>query len=212
MRLGIGLFGGIIGFAWLVGCGGAASSTIGDSTADGGPGSANGGGVVSGGVNPSNAGPGGNTATLSCGNATCNIPAQVCCITRTAAGNAFACEPGSTCTPVTADGGVATGGGGGGGGGDGGFDTGGGDNPTVTLKCTDTANCAAGSICCVTRSDATGTVAQCVAGTTCGKDSAQLCDPKATSTGCAAGQMCTSDNIHDWGLSAPFATCGGAGH
>jgi hypothetical protein len=44
-------------------------------------------------------------------------------------------------------------------------------------------------------------------------NSAQLCDPNATNSGCSqAAGACTSTNITDWGLPAGFATCGGVGN
>jgi hypothetical protein len=83
------------------------------------------------------------------------------------------------------------------------------------LKCTGQANCAAGSICCVSPT-MTGAASACVVGTTCGANSAQLCDPGAAPTGCPAdagmGSACSSANIGDWGLKPPFATCGGKGN
>jgi hypothetical protein len=93
-------------------------------------------------------------------------------------------------------------------------DSGVGGGDVTQLGCTATANCAAGSICCVKQSSS-GPVSSCVMGTSCGQNAAQLCDPNAMPTGCPMSgdrSMCSSDKIQDWGLSPPFATCGGVGN
>jgi hypothetical protein len=196
---------------WL-GCGGSDGSTIGNSSggdaateggAAGGDGSSSangeGGAGSKDGASGSNteggggAGPGGNTTSEPCGTQTCNIPAQVCCVSGGGGSTMYTCA--ASCAEA----------GGGGGGGD-----------TTSLQCTSSANCAAGSICCIHQSQNGGAEAACVMGTSCGQNSAQLCDPNASVSGCPgdAGQrsMCSSDNIGDWGLSPPFATCGGVGN
>jgi hypothetical protein len=201
--------------AGFVGCGGAGSSSIDSGDAGGGTttGGPNGTVSTSGGVNPADAGPGGNTSSLACGNATCAIPGQVCCLTPTAGGVAYGCEIGTMCAIPDAGAGNnggnnAADGGNGNGNGNGGAP----DVSVVTLACTDTANCPAGSVCCATRSDATGTVSACQTGTTCSAkgNAAQLCDPTApaASNGCPAGQPCTSANVKDLGLPASFGICG----
>lgn len=198
---GIGLF-TALGLALFVGCGGAGTSTIDSTGGDGGGGGGSGGtGATSGGVNPADAGPGGTTTQLSCGNTSCAIPAQVCCITPTSAGLAYGCETGTCALP---DAGQGNGGDGGQGG-----NQGGGDVNLVMLSCSDQANCPTGTVCCATRSDATGTVAACQMGTSCQKDGIQLCDPAApaATNGCPSGQQCISDNIQDLGLPASFGRC-----
>jgi hypothetical protein len=187
----------VLGLVGFVGCGGAGSSTI-----DGSGTGSNGGVATNGGVNPADAGPGGNTGSLSCGNATCAIPAEVCCLTPTSGGVAYGCETGKCAIP---DAGLTQG------------DDGGAkqaDINVVTLGCSAQANCAAGSVCCATRSDATGTVSSCQVGTSCGngnggRDGIQLCDPAApaASNGCPTGQQCISDNIRDLGLPTTFGRC-----
>ncbi len=146
-------------------------------------------------------GPGGNTTSVPCGNVFCTISTQVCCVESLNNVTTYSCATGTTC-PVP--------------------DAGGGNPPDVTaLKCTGQANCAAGSICCVSQAAGMGgggnvATSSCVVGTTCGMNSAQLCDPGATPTGCAvdagANSTCSSANIGDWGLKPPFATCGGKGN
>ncbi len=204
---------GVVGMVLVgfVACGGAASSTITDTgagdaggdgssaSAEGGNGNGNGGGVDGGG------GPGGNTTSVPCGMATCALATQVCCVVRNNGATIYQCANGSCSNP---DAGLPTGGNGGGGGGN-----------VTSLKCTAQANCAMGSICCIRQGGGGGqggVASECVVGTTCPNNGAQLCDPSAMPTGCPTGggkdTMCSSDNIGDWGLSAPFATCGGVGN
>jgi hypothetical protein len=126
----------------------------------------------------------------------CNIPAQVCCFARGHNGNpdTYTCAA-TNCSTVDAGGG-------------------GGGNPPAALGCTGQANCAAGSICCVKQGGG-GTSSSCVMGTSCGSNSAQLCDPNAMVTGCpmsGSRSMCSNNNIGDWGLTQQFATCGGVGN
>lgn len=168
------------------GDGGASS---GDGSTSGGPRPAGEGGVTAdGGIDPPEAGPGGDTTKIACGATTCPLPAEICCVSEvTGAGDtAFACVAAATC-PQPA---------------------GGGD--TAALKCSGAANCAAGTVCCVR--DVNGNAAsECKA--SCGNNEAQLCDPKAASTGCPAADPCSSKDIRDWGkLPSTFATCGGQGN
>ncbi len=189
---------GALGAAVFVGCGGASVSSIDGAGGDGGGSGSNGGVATNGGVNPADAGPGGTTTSLSCGNTSCAIPAEVCCVTPTSAGLAYGCETGTCAIP---DAGRGTGNGGNG--------NQGGDVNLVTLSCSDQANCPTGTVCCATQSDSKGTVAACQMGTVCSKDGIQLCDPAApaASNGCATGQQCTSDNIKDLGLPPSFGRC-----
>jgi hypothetical protein len=80
---------------------------------------------------------------------------------------------------------------------------------TVALKCSGAANCPAGSVCCVHQVN-NGATSDCK--TACGQGEAQLCDPNAAPTGCAAGVNCSSKNISDWSLPPTYATCGGKGN
>jgi len=210
---------GVVGCAMVligfVACGGAGSSAITDTgvglgdaggdgssaSAEGGNGNGNGNGNGSG---VDGGGPGGNTTSVPCGTATCSLATQVCCVVRSNGATVYQCANGSCSNP---DAGLPTGGNGGGGGGN-----------VTSLKCTAQANCAMGSICCIRQAGGGGqggVASECVVGTTCPGNGAQLCDPSATPTGCPAGggkdTMCSSNNIGDWGLSAPFATCGGVG-
>jgi hypothetical protein len=151
-----------------------------------------------------NTGPGGTTSNLPCGSATCLIPAETCCVTDTGTGYAFACVSGPTCP--------AGGGGGTGGndaGGDGGGNNTGGAGNVGAFKCTSAANCPQGTVCCVT---APNDLASSSCQASCGPTDAQLCDPKATATGCPTSAPCSSANIGDWTLPASFGTCGGKGN
>ncbi len=195
-------------------CGGAAESpeiapadggadTDALATGDGGPGAPRGapGTVVADGGTGTGAeagAPGGSTAALSCGTASCFIPAESCCLTETGGAFSFACVVGSSCPGAA---------------GDGGGNGNGQNGDTATLKCTGAANCAAPTVCCVSSVN-NGATSECK--TTCdgggGGDTAQLCDPSAAVTGCAAAQPCSSRNIDEWGLPASFGTCGGKGN
>lgn len=145
------------------------------------------------------AGPGGNTSSLTCGTASCAIPSQVCCSTRAQGGASFqfSCVTGAAC-PVP-DAGPGSGGGGG--------------RPT-TLKCTSNANCAANEVCCITQNNNT-TGSSCMTQAACDGapgDTAVLCDPANPAVGCPAADPCSSDNINDWRLPPGFGTCGGVGN
>lgn len=143
--------------------------------------------TADGGVDPPDAGPGGNTTSIACGSTTCIIPAESCCVSEVAGGgnNAYTCVLGSTCpTPP-----------------------GGGD--TAALKCSGAANCIAGTVCCV-RDDNGNAASECK--TSCGNGEAQLCDPRAADAGCPQADPCSNNNIGDWGqLPDSYGTCGGQG-
>ena len=183
----------LFGFVTVGACGGSSDTSLLDSTDGGSDGSSGSSGATGGdgGVNPSNAGPGGSATAQSCGSTSCAIPAEVCCISNNGGTRSFGCSPAST--------GCATNGGGGGGG----------DNATSALACSAAANCAAGTVCCVQRSQA-GATSACKA--SCADGEAQLCDPSAAVSGCAPGTTCSSNNIGEWGLPRTYATCGGKGN
>jgi hypothetical protein len=132
--------------------------------------------------------PGGSTTSLPCGSASCTIPAQTCCVDATGNTPVLACVNAKDCASVD-----------------------GGSNPkdSVALKCTGSANCDGGKVCCVT-SNKGAAFSECLP--TCGQGSAQLCDPAAASAGCGDAGACSNDNIGDWGLPDTFATCGGVEH
>ena len=137
--------------------------------------------------------PGGSTGALSCGTASCLIPGESCCLSETGGTFSFSCVVGATC-PAAA--------------GDGGGNNNGQNGNTATLKCTSAANCAAGTVCCVSKVN-NGATSECL--TSCGGgggggDTAQLCDPSAATTGCAAAQPCSSKNVDEWGLPPTFGT------
>lgn len=203
MRLSTVVVAWVLAMTVVVACGGATGSDIAtpvsadaSSPTDGGAASdaasTTTGGGADGGVNPPNAGPGGSTSTLNCGSTTCAIPATACCISEVQGGGvAYACAT------ACGDGNVGNGGG---------NDHEGGD--TTTLKCTGASNCAAGTVCCIRQVD-NGASSECKA--SCTRDDAQLCDPAAATTGCAATSPCSNSQIRDFGLPKTFGTCGGKG-
>jgi hypothetical protein len=182
-----------------VGIGGSAAATA----AGGGSGLATGGGVATGGntgatevggasgqapdAGPTPA-PGGTISTIPCGNTQCAIPGETCCILDN--NGAVCIIAGTNCAAVV--GGANQGEGAG-------------------LKCSGAANCAPGTVCCLSQDPITGaTVSVCAAA--CAAGDPQLCDPAALVTGCAGDAgVCSSNNIDDWGLPATFGTCGGVG-
>jgi hypothetical protein len=162
------------------------SSGVGSS---GGPRPADDAGVTAdGGIDPPNAGPGGDTKSIPCGAATCPIPAETCCVSEIAnnGDNGYACVAGATCPSPP------------------------GGGETASLKCSGAANCAAGTVCCIRWSDPQAT-SECK--TSCANDEAQLCDPKAGDAGgCPPAQPCSNNDIGDWGkLPDSYGTCGGQG-
>ena len=140
-------------------------------------------------------GPGGNTTQMTCGSATCALPADTCCVYGNAnAGNAgagpsfiFGCAGGATCPAEPA-----------------GYD------PANSLKCGSAANCAAGMVCCVTSDGPTNNLisSECKASCTAVQPAftARLCDPAAAPIG---GCACSSNNIDSWTLPNGYGTCGG---
>ncbi len=149
-------------------------------------------------------GPGGDTTMIPCGGAACNIPAQVCCINTGGGGGGanvkYTCTSGS-CGKIVPDGGDAA--------------AASGNGDVTALGCTGIANCGAGSICCIHQPSNGGVISECTAGKTCGNNAAQMCDPNAAAPGCPATGMnavCSSSKIDSWGLTPPFATCGGIGN
>lgn len=159
---------------------------------DGGSDAPDGTVVADGGVNPPDAGPGGSTTTLTCGTATCSIPAQSCCVQGGGGTTSFSCVAGNCPVP----------------------DAGAGGGDVTQLKCSGTANCTSGNVCCARQQVVNGrdvVTSQCQA--TCTGGSVQLCDPKAATSGCAdAGATC----VHpagggDLALPTSYGTCGGQG-
>ena len=195
--------------ATYLGCGGASPSDVtiapGDGGADGASGdgasSAEGGssgftdaapkpGTSGGAAN--DGGPGGSATQLPCGTATCALATDFCCVYQNQ--NAppeflFGCASGSAC-PAQA----------------------GAKDPTALL-CSGAANCGPGAVCCV-RDDGNRVWSECAATCTdsASTKAAQLCDPAAPATGCAASAPCSSKNIGDWNLPNGYATCGGRGN
>lgn len=143
----------------------------------------------------SDAGPGGNTTSLTCGAATCTIPGQTCCATLTNQSTfTFACEPGAACP---------------------GADAGGNGPIPVGLACASAANCASGEVCCIVLDNNDVMTSACRTEAVCANStgaSAVLCDPATPSVGCPVGAPCSSDKIDDWDLPNGFGTCGGQGN
>ncbi|HSQ61787.1 MAG TPA: hypothetical protein VLM85_01180 [Polyangiaceae bacterium] len=147
--------------------------------------------LAGGGTTTNDGGPGGNPQVVSCGTSTCSIPAQACCVFETTPAWTYGCVDGTTC-PVLAGG-----------------PNGAGVQGTA-LGCSGAANCTGGDVCCVFENANKQVVSACQA--TCPAGGAQLCDPTAASSGCAADAgACSSANISDWGLPKGYATCGGVG-
>lgn len=135
-------------------------------------------------------GPGGNTQTVTCGTNACSIATQSCCVYETQPTWSYVCVDGTSCPIVD----------GGGGGGQG-----------TALACSGAANCADGTVCCVFEGPNKQVQSSCM--TACPANGAQLCDPSAAVSGCAADAgACSSANISDWGLPKGYATCGGIGN
>jgi hypothetical protein len=135
------------------------------------------------------AGPGGNTSTITCGSASCSLAGSFCCVYNNKNPPpefVFGCATGSGC-PTRA-----------------------GAKSPIALACSSAANCPASTVCCL-KDDGNTIRSECAA--TCVDSSnvttAQLCDPSAATTGCPSSDPCSSDNINDWKLPNGFATCGG---
>jgi hypothetical protein len=158
--------------------------STGDSSADG---STQDGGA------PADAGPGGNLTSLPCGAATCAIPLDRCCVypvPNPPPDFSYLCATGGGCP-----------------------DAGGGANKPTELTCSGAANCPAGTVCCVVDMNNLVSSACRAACNPGGGNDAQLCDPAASPTGCAADAgRCSNKNIGDWGLANSFGTCGGVAH
>lgn len=166
---------------------GSSGSSGASGTSDGGARPADEAGVTAnGGIDPPDAGPGGDTTSIACGSTTCPIPAETCCVSDLKSGGntSFVCVAGATCPSSGTVG------------------------DTAALKCSGAANCPGGTICCVRVVGGDNAASECKAA--CGADEAQLCDPKASASGCSPAEPCSNDNIGDWGdLPKSFATCGG---
>ena len=135
-------------------------------------------------------GPGGSPQIVTCGGNACNIPAQSCCVYETPPAWSYVCVDGTSCPVV--DGGAAGGQG-------------------TALACSGAANCGGGTVCCVFEGPNKQVQSSCM--TACPSNGAQLCDPNAPVSGCAAdGGACSTANISDWGLPKGYATCGGVGN
>src|SRR5581483_12446599 len=112
--------------------------------------------IVADGGSPTGAGPGGNAVSEPCGDAVCALPGQLCCVypNHTAPDFSFACAAGgcpSDCRPPA--------------------------RSPRTLRCSDTANCPAGRVCCIAQTQTMEVASTCK--TACGPDEGQLCDPQA---------------------------------
>lgn len=138
-------------------------------------------------------GPGGDGAAISCGSATCNLPAQTCCVYKEVSPPfVVGCSNGTNCPAPPPDAG---------------------DGGVVSLGCELGANCNGSAVCCIEHNTNTGTIVSACKSSCAGSAtvvSAEMCDPTAADAGCAqdAG-ACSSTNIGTWNLPNGFATCGG---
>ncbi len=139
-------------------------------------------------------GAGGSTAQVPCGTTTCALATDFCCVYQANNGPSdfvFGCATGSGCPQVANA------------------------NDPTALLCSGAANCAPGSLCCVS-DDGNRVWSECAA--SCappaggGTATAQLCDPAAAQTGCSTSAACSSNKIDDWNLPNGYATCGGMGN
>lgn len=74
----------------------------------------------------------------------------------------------------------------------------------ATLACTKSADCPMADVCCV---HVQNNVASSACMMTCPTNWAQLCDPKASASGCPMGTSCSNSNIGDFKLPETFGTC-----
>lgn len=163
--------------------GGSSSGSSG--TNDGGTSSGALGG--DGGIDPPDAGPGGDTTKVNCGATSCALATDLCCASELGGGaRAYGCANADAGCPAP---------------------SGGGD--VAALTCSAQANCPANTVCCVRQTGA-GAASACKAA--CDGNEAQLCDPNATDAGCPQSDPCSNDNIGDWVLPDTYATCGGKGN
>lgn len=138
---------------------------------------------------------GGNATSLPCGDVACAIPENTCCVSLSVnppPEATFACVGGLCINSSFAQGGG------------------------IGLQCAGTANCAAGTICCMS-DDGNGIITSaCATPANCTDPNlqAQLCDIKAANAGCVEDDAgtCSSFNIGNWGLPTGYATCGGIPH
>jgi hypothetical protein len=124
------------------------------------------------------AGPVDTTASMVCGTSSCALANnRVCCVENAA--SAYECADRGACPTAT---------------------------KLVELRCASDANCAAGSVCCLSLSNGTFPVSQCQ--TACYPSDLHLCKPKASPSGCETFQTCSTAGITGWGLpAASYGMC-----
>jgi hypothetical protein len=152
------------------------------------------------------AAPGGDGAALNCGNETCNLPVQSCCLYPLASPPpAFfaACSTGGACPATLPP--------------DAGYEAG---APT-SVGCEVQSNCTGVTVCCLESSTSGSVKSSCRAAGSCvGSDAgvdgatglsvALLCDPSlGGDAGCGEAGACSGANIGTWNLPSGFGTCGG---
>src|SRR5262249_8815241 len=128
--------------------------------------------LLDGGGGITDATPGGDAASLNCGQTSCNLPVQSGCvypIYQPPPPHWGQCSNGATC-PALDSGTLEAG-------------------PAVVLQCETQANCPGNTVCCIhSQSSDGGTVsAHCSDQNSCfgdGGKSAQLCDPGSADAGC----------------------------
>jgi hypothetical protein len=77
--------------------------------------------------------------------------------------------------------------------------------PDGPLHCLGAATCRAGELCCAVRG--ANNVAQSTCQTACSGDAVQLCDPKASPTGCLQGTTCQLNPGGDLALPPGLGAC-----
>ena len=141
---------------------------------------------------------GGDATSLNCGNTSCKLPNEACClfpITNPPPPFYAACSSGGSCPAIPADAG---------------YDAG----AATELHCEVQANCGGNTVCCIEAPASGNITAHCVSASACvasdaGTHSALLCDPALTDAGCGGAGACSSTNIATWNLPNGFGTCGG---
>lgn len=78
------------------------------------------------------------------------------------------------------------------------------------LACTG-SDCADAGVCCIWRDSNSVNHSVCKAKCSNSNNEVQMCNPSATDSGCPPSDPCSTNNITDWDLTPPLATCGGQG-
>ena len=111
-------------------------------------------------------------------------PGQTCCLYTSGGGSVQQQACATTCSPP--DGGNLS-----------------------SLACTG-SDCPNAEVCCIWR-NGNDNVSQCKAACSNQNNEVQMCNASLADAGCPLSQPCSSNNITDWNLTPPLATCGGQG-